>query len=69
MKRRTLLILASMQLLCAASSQALAQAPASYPSRPIRLVVPFAAGTAPDILGRLVAPALAESKLKLPDIE
>ena len=61
MKRRTLLILASMQLLCAASSQALAQAPASYPSRPIRLVVPLAAGTAPDILGRLVAPALAES--------
>jgi tripartite-type tricarboxylate transporter receptor subunit TctC len=44
-----------------ACGQALAQAPASYPSRPIRLVVPFAAGTAPDILGRLMAPALAES--------
>ena len=61
MKRRTLLMLASAQLLSMACGQALAQAPASYPSRPIRLVVPFAAGTAPDILGRLVAPALAES--------
>ena len=61
MKRRTLLMLASAQWLSMACGQALAQAPASYPSRPIRLVVPFAAGTAPDILGRLVAPALAES--------
>ena len=61
MKRRTLLLLASAQWLCLACGQALAQAPASYPSRPIRLVVPFAAGTAPDILGRLMAPALAES--------
>ena len=61
MKRRTLLMLASAQWLSVACGQALAQAPASYPSRPIRLVVPFAAGTAPDILGRLVAPALAES--------
>ena len=61
MKRRTLLMSASAQLLCVACGQALAQAPASYPSRPIRLVVPFAAGTAPDILGRLMAPALAES--------
>ena len=61
MKRRTLLMLASAQWLSMACGQALAQAPASYPSKPIRLVVPFAAGTAPDILGRLVAPALAES--------
>ena len=61
MKRRTLLMLASAQWLSVACGQALAQAPASYPSKPIRLVVPFAAGTAPDILGRLVAPALAES--------
>ena len=61
MKRRTLLMLASAQCLSVACGQALAQAPASYPSKPIRLVVPFAAGTAPDNLGRLVAPALAES--------
>ncbi len=61
MNRRTLLMLAGAQLMAAASGQALAQAPAAYPSKPIRLVVPFAPGTAPDLLGRLVAPALAES--------
>jgi tripartite-type tricarboxylate transporter receptor subunit TctC len=34
---------------------------ADYPSRPIRMVVPFAAGSNSDILGRLVAVRMSES--------
>lgn len=37
-----------------------AQAPGSYPSRPIRLIVSNATGSSPDILGRLVAAKLTE---------
>ena len=38
-----------------------APAPAQYPLRPIRLVVPFAAGSANDILGRIIGPPLSEA--------
>jgi len=67
MNRRTHLTLAGALALAAVPGLALAQAsaetsaPGAYPSKPIRLVVPFAAGTAPDVLARLLAPALTES--------
>jgi len=38
-----------------------APAPAQYPNRSIRLIVPFAVGSANDIVGRIVAPPLSEA--------
>lgn len=63
MDRQNPLILAAALLMCAAygSTRAQTHDAAHFPSKPIRLVVPFAAGTAPDILGRMIAPTLSES--------
>lgn len=63
MHRRMRLVLTATLTLAGLPGLALAQAqaPAVYPAKPIRLVVPFAAGTAPDMLARLLAPALTES--------
>jgi len=44
-------------LLCVWSSLVIAQA---YPTKPIRMLIPFAPGGATDIVGRIIAPKLSE---------
>ena len=47
--------LALVLALIAASGPALAQSDSNYPDRPVRLVVPFPAGSATDIVSRIMA--------------
>lgn len=57
------LVLAATSALVLAQGPAYAQAP--YPSRPIKLIVPYAAGGSVDVIARIVTPSL-EAKLKQP---
>ncbi len=45
----------------AAAGAATASAQPVWPFKPIRIVVPFAPGSAPDVMARLLAPSMAES--------
>jgi len=56
-RRHVLRLAAGAAALPAVSSVARAQ---SYPSRPVRIVVGAAAGSSPDIVGRLVGQWLSE---------
>jgi tripartite-type tricarboxylate transporter receptor subunit TctC len=52
------LLVAGMTLLASARSAAAAETP--YPTRPIRLIVPFPPGGPTDVMGRLISQALSE---------
>ena len=59
-RRTAIRSLAAAALFAAVASPAAAQAPAGYPSKPIRFVVPYAAGGFPDTVARIVAQRLQE---------
>lgn len=62
-RRTAMTALTSAALACVAPSLGFAQD--NYPSRPIEMVIPFAAGGTSDLIGRIVAKALSE-RLKTP---
>src|SRR5689334_6037959 len=58
---RPIALLLLMLLLAPASAQTVADADAaSYPNRPIRIIVPFPAGGPSDVLARIVGQRLSE---------
>src|SRR5262245_60197771 len=57
----------ALVLACLATGPAFAQTADNYPNRPIRIIVPAAAGSAQDIIVRLLQPYL-EKSLKQPII-
>lgn len=62
MQRRAVLMSCATLLGAAALSKTLAAQPSGFPSRPIRMVVPFAAGGGVDVFARLLAEKLKETK-------
>lgn len=59
MKR--VLLLAVLVMIVVAVSSASAQSPASYPERPIRMIIPFAPGGASDFVARIIQAKLSEA--------
>lgn len=63
MRRSTHLLFAASLVLATPATQA--QAPAAYPSKPVKIVVPYAAGGSPDTFTRILVKGL-EPRMKQP---
>jgi hypothetical protein len=59
-KRRTALTVCAAALLVCSAAQAQTAAPAAWPTKPVRLWVPSPAGTAPDIVARVLGDKLSK---------
>jgi tripartite-type tricarboxylate transporter receptor subunit TctC len=60
-RRQALAVLSSGVMLAATGRTAMAESPSSWPSKPIRLIVNFPAGSSPDVVGRAIAVPLYEA--------
>ena len=60
MTRKNLLILATVLATLLALPAALAQG-SDYPNRPIKMIVPFAAGISPDVVARVIGDKLGQA--------
>ena len=61
MKSRCCLLVAGLAAMLLPGAQAFAQAKKDdYPTRPVRMIVPFAPGGASDTVGRIIEPAMAD---------
>ena len=58
--RQTRLMLAALAASLLSPISAIAQKGDDYPSRPVRMIVPFAPGGASDTVGRIIQPAMAD---------
>ena len=60
MRTHLMLPILGLLLLCPVSVAAQSEGAGSYPERPVKVIVPYAAGAAADVIGRIVAQKLSE---------